>query len=82
MVERAFILNPAGPIQFEDPSDNQVNEQSQTRTIKGEEPIILDQVVFRHIQQILKMTDGKIKGKNGAAELLGINASTLRYLLG
>jgi len=79
MVERAFILNPAGPIQFEDPSDNQVNEQSQTRTIKGEEPIILDQVVFRHIQQILKMTDGKIKGKNGAAELLGINASTLRH---
>jgi len=31
-----------------------------------------------HIQQALKITNGKIHGQNGAAELLDINPYTLR----
>jgi hypothetical protein len=49
----------------------------------GIEPgsLLVDQVVSRHIQSVLEMTKGKINGKNGAAELLGLNASTLRHKL-
>ena len=42
------------------------------------EPITLDQLTARHIQQTLETTGGKIHGPGGAAELLGVNASTLR----
>ena len=31
-----------------------------------------------HIQKVLKITNGKIHGPGGAAELMGINPSTLR----
>lgn len=31
----------------------------------------------RHIQEVLRLTNGRIKGKGGAAELLGLNPSTL-----
>jgi transcriptional regulator with GAF, ATPase, and Fis domain len=37
----------------------------------------LEEVERHHIQETLKMTRGKIKGKGGAAELLGLNPSTL-----
>ncbi|BCA78671.1 sigma 54-interacting transcriptional regulator [Desulfuromonas sp. AOP6] len=38
----------------------------------------LEEVVCQHIKRVLKMTGGKVHGPNGAAELLGTNASTLR----
>ncbi|MCK4500333.1 hypothetical protein KAU11_07540, partial [Candidatus Babeliales bacterium] len=38
----------------------------------------LDQVISDHIRRVLAKVDGKIHGPGGAAELLGINASTLR----
>jgi len=30
-------------------------------------------------RRVLEMTNGRVHGKGGAAELLGINPSTLRY---
>jgi transcriptional regulator with PAS, ATPase and Fis domain len=41
----------------------------------------LNAVMAEHIQTVLKMTGGKIHGKNGAAELLSVNPSTLRHRL-
>lgn len=37
----------------------------------------LDHAMRQHIQMALKQTQGKISGKGGAAELLGINSNTL-----
>jgi formate hydrogenlyase transcriptional activator len=37
----------------------------------------LDQNEYSHISRVLQLTGGKIKGHDGAAELLGINYSTL-----
>jgi len=37
----------------------------------------LEEVERQHIQQTLVATHGKIKGKGGAAKLLGLNPSTL-----
>lgn len=38
----------------------------------------LDELIARHIQQALDLSDGQIHGENGAAQILGINPSTLR----
>jgi DNA-binding NtrC family response regulator len=38
----------------------------------------LDDVAARHIRRILTQTKGRIHGPGGAADILGINPSTLR----
>lgn len=38
----------------------------------------LDDLIVNHIQQALDLSDGKIHGEHGAAQMLGINPSTLR----
>jgi transcriptional regulator with GAF, ATPase, and Fis domain len=38
----------------------------------------LDDVVKHHVEKVLRITKGKIHGPGGAAELLGVNPSTLR----
>ncbi|MFH2006228.1 MAG: hypothetical protein ABI333_06550 [bacterium] len=35
-------------------------------------------VAARHIERVLALCDGKVHGAGGAAEKLGLNASTLR----
>jgi DNA-binding NtrC family response regulator len=51
-----------------------------SRTVAADEsPIMsLDDAMTQHIERALAATRGKIEGKNGAAELLGINPHTLR----
>jgi len=41
-------------------------------------PLSLDDVMGRHIEDVLRSTGGKIQGKDGAAAILGIHPSTLR----
>jgi len=81
MVERAMILNPDGPIQFEQLSANPVFEDAAAKPEAESESLLLDDVVSKHVQSVLKRTGGKINGKNGAAKLLGLNPSTLRHKL-
>ncbi len=38
----------------------------------------LDDIIKQHIESALQVSNGKVKGKNGAAALLDINPSTLR----
>jgi len=77
VVERELILNPTGPLSFsnlemslQDSSDIQPKHQSQTDN--------LDELTRQHIRRVLKKVNGRIHGKGGAADLLGIRASTLR----
>ena len=54
---------------------------SQTQTDDGNEqgePLALNELVSNHIRRVLEMTRGKVHGPGGAAELLGVNPSTLR----
>ncbi|MBI9077665.1 MAG: sigma-54-dependent Fis family transcriptional regulator, partial [Desulfatibacillum sp.] len=39
----------------------------------------LDSVIAAHIRKVLAMTDGKVAGKGGAAQLLDIHPATLRH---
>ena len=78
MVERALILNKGEPLTFDGlPGDKQANRSS----IPGkpqDHSLNLDAIVSNHIRRVLELTNGKVHGKGGAAELLGINPSTLR----
>jgi transcriptional regulator with GAF, ATPase, and Fis domain len=77
VIERALILNPAGPLTFE-----HLNLRQAQKTIElgGQdvETSNLDEVISRHIRRVLSKTKGKINGRDGAAAFLGINPSTLR----
>jgi hypothetical protein len=43
-----------------------------------DESLKLDNMIVHHIQKVLGLAKGKIHGPKGAAELLGVNPSTLR----
>jgi transcriptional regulator with GAF, ATPase, and Fis domain len=77
VVERALILNPNGPLAF-DHLNLTSPIQGSIISEQDREPAKLDEVVSQHIQRVLAIADGKIHGPGGAAELLGVNPSTLR----
>ena len=79
MVERALILNPSGPIVFENlPYNLEGDDNSSIRTNKPDK-LLLDQVIDKHIRSVLHMTGGKVNGNDGAARIMGMNPSTLRH---
>ncbi len=73
VVEREMILNPYGPLTFDD-----------IRPSRGVTPVAdgaikeLDQLVADHIRLALSLADGRVHGEGGAARMLGLNPSTLR----
>lgn len=77
VVERALILNPNGPLTFEHLNLTQQQKNS-VLPEQGEEPDKLDEVISQHIRRVLSVAKGKVHGPGGAADLLGINPSTLR----
>lgn len=77
IVERAIILNPQGPLTFDDLIRSQQGKKP-ALSEQHSETDELDYVISRHIQKVLHKTEGKVHGPGGAAELLGINPSTLR----
>ena len=77
VIERAMILDPAGPLRFEHLGAG-TPLAPKDATGSGEETETLDALVSRHIQRVLARTGGKVNGPDGAAALLGVNPSTLR----
>lgn len=79
VIERALILSKGQPLTFDNivcVDDHQGNEAS---IYKKDDFLPLDLIMSRHIQQALEITKGRIHGPNGAAQLLGLNPSTLRH---
>ncbi len=77
VVERALIQCRDGKVNF----INQISNTSKIESsveINPPEVTLLDDVVSRHISQIMKTANGKINGPGGAGELLGVNPNTLR----
>ncbi len=87
-VERELIrhqLQSAGqPLRFQDfknmPGPEPKPESLESQLF-AEELLNLDDMNRTHIQKVMKKTNGKIQGKDGAAALLGIHSSTLRHRL-
>jgi len=68
VVERAMILSKGPILEAEVPS------------ISGSsvaEPMTLSEVEKRHVLDVLNMTGWRVRGKNGAAEILGMKPTTL-----
>jgi len=78
IVERALIVNrEEEPLLF----DNLLHHKETKETVvwpSDNNSLLMDDVMARHIKYVLGLTKGKVHGKGGAAEVLGINASTLR----
>ena len=83
-IERMMILhlgNPRNmPLTWEDMTVPMVRPQG------GKAPVAepdgfpsLDEVVAEHIRTVLRHTRGRVQGKNGAAKILKMHPSTLRY---
>jgi len=78
VIERALIISKGAPLTFDDLTGGKPSETSFVPGGTQDTPLKLDEIVSRHIRLVLGMAKGKIHGKGGAAEVLGINPSTLR----
>ncbi|SDK80711.1 Sigma-54 interaction domain-containing protein [Maridesulfovibrio ferrireducens] len=75
VIEREIIIRRDGPLTFEG-----INPDAESPFLKHCRPdeMILENIIAKHIVHGLRMTGGKIEGKGGTAELLGINSRTLQ----
>ena len=76
IIERALIVGDGNTLRFDDLLTDKSTVRKLTSTAKL---ATLEQVTARHIRFVLDHTEGKVHGPDGAAELLGMNPSTLRY---
>jgi transcriptional regulator with GAF, ATPase, and Fis domain len=83
LVERELILHRGGLLQFDllMPAMRGGAAPLRMETADDGECLELDRVVSLHLRRVLDMTGGRIHGSGGAAELLGIKPSTLRWRL-
>jgi transcriptional regulator with GAF, ATPase, and Fis domain len=78
VVERALILNRGEPLGVDQLILDDVERESPRSGRQAGENLKLDRVIAAHIKLVLEQTGGRINGGGGAAELLGVNPSTLR----
>ncbi|MCP3952608.1 MAG: AAA family ATPase, partial [Desulfobacterales bacterium] len=78
IVERALIVNPTTPLAFDDIGLKTKPKRPAARIASEDDLPPFDEMVSRYIQKVLDVTNGKIHGPGGAAELMAINPSTLR----
>ena len=85
VVERSLILNSNGSLSFDNLLPGSRQDISPLPATAGDSLPIgsrkLDDVISAHLRQVLKETEGRINGSDGAAQILGINPSTLRNKL-
>jgi len=77
IVERAMILNPAGPLDFGGLIPGK-EEESHKQILHSVSIDNLESLISNHIKSVVERTNGKIHGPGGAAEILGVNPSSLR----
>jgi len=70
-IERAMILHPSNS-----PTLN-IELAKSRQAVAGQESITLKEIEIRHICKVLENTGWKIRGKLGAAEILGMKPTTL-----
>ena len=78
VVERAVILSRGAPLDFRAFLPFQQRFEVHPHSEKENKILKLDQLIKEHIQDVLGRTHGKIYGPGGAADILGVNANTLR----
>lgn len=81
VIERALILAPYGPLGFADllPRSADAASPLPAARLVGAQSARLEDVERAHIQNVLSEVDGRVNGSGGAAEILGMQPSTLRH---
>jgi formate hydrogenlyase transcriptional activator len=74
VIERAVITSQGTSLQVLDRFENSRKAGEQEK----QDDKALAELERDHILQVLRKTDWRIEGKNGAAAILGLNPSTLR----
>jgi DNA-binding NtrC family response regulator len=74
VIERAVILSQGTALQIMDRLESSHKPDEEV----GKDVKALSELEHDHITQVLQKTGWRIEGKNGAAVILGLNASTLR----
>ncbi len=80
IVERAFIVSSGGSLPIRLPNDNTGQVSKPVLDVfdgRLTEFLSLEEYQRQYIQLVLESTDGKVSGKNGAAEILQIHPQTL-----
>ncbi len=78
-IERALILNTGQFIDFSELGRIAPAIKNIDHNIPSKTSLNLDEVIYKHIKLVMRMTGGRVQGKNGAAELLGLQPGTLRH---
>ncbi len=80
VIERALILCKGRPLTFDNILSLDGNkDHGESKIEVGADALSLDHLVLKHIKHALIKTKGRIHGPYGAAQLLGLNPSTLRH---
>ena len=81
IVERELIRYRGGVLSFESLATDAPQKGIKNPAAKEQgvlQQLKLDEAMALHIRSILEHTKGRINGRDGAAEILGVNPSTLR----
>jgi len=78
IIEQALILSRGAPLSF----PHLANIRSEAAFVAHEEkhnrPMTMHEMMKNHIIDVLNLSDGRIEGKGGAAQILDMKPSTLR----
>ena len=79
VVERALILSKDGGLVLPDLSPGHPAPKRTRPPRRDDRVLTMEEAVARHIREVLERVDWQVAGSGGAAELLDMNASTLRF---
>ncbi len=79
IVERALILSRGSRLDFPELGAGPQIQEGHNNVRQAHTLLTMNQAIANHIRMALEYTGGKVEGKGGAAELLEMNSSTLRF---
>ena len=79
IVERALILSRGTRLRFPELGAGLQIQEGHSNVRQVPNLLTMNQAIANHIRLALEHTGGKVEGKGGAAELLKMNPSTLRF---
>ncbi len=72
---------PGQPLIFQHVHFTLPPSEKPTSNTDEKQPLRLDDILTNHFQRVLNLTEGRIYGPGGAADLLGLHPDTFRHKL-
>ena len=79
IVERALLVSKGKYLHFPSLTGQHIQEKNNLKSCLPDGDLSLDKMMNQHIRSVLNHVGGKIDGQGGAAEVLRMNPSTLRF---